>query len=188
MHARNAMPTQMKVSSLTQDMLRVLLRCSPLLERKETTKHCNEFTKIMQFSGHNQEFRTLITKPELKAYKEIERKDKEGIEPMYRNKEWHREARNIQKREKKEGCFNMKGEESVIFIPATPNSELKSRVEKNVKERKMKIRIVEKGGTPIKNLLQRSKQKPKNDVCKCLYNTECLDCSAASGMCSFTLV
>ena len=80
----------------------------------------------------------------------------------------NREERNIKKRERKEGWFKTKGEESVIFIPATPNSELKSRVEMKVKERKMNIRIVEKGGTPIKNLLQRSKQIPKNDVCKCL--------------------
>ena len=168
MHARTAQPGEMKRTTLTQEMLRVLLRCSPELEWKEKTKHCNELTKRMQFSGHTQAFRTLITKSAIKAYREIERKDKEGIEPMYRNKSWNREERNIKKRERKEGWFKTKGEESVIFIPATPKSELKTRIENKVKERKMKIRIVEKGGTQIKSLLQRSKQPSINNLCQCL--------------------
>ena len=81
MHARTAMPTQMKKTALTQEMLRVLLRCSPLLEKKEVNKHCSELNKRMQFSGHNIKFRTFITKSAIKAYKEIERKDRENIEP-----------------------------------------------------------------------------------------------------------
>ena len=34
----------------------------------------------MQFSGYNQTFRTLVTKSALNAYKEIQKKDKDGIE------------------------------------------------------------------------------------------------------------
>ena len=149
-------------------MLRTLLRCSPELEWKEKTKHCNELNKKMQFSGYNQAFRTLVTQSALKAYREIERKDKEGIEPMYRDKFYNREKREIKKKEKKEGWFRTKGEESIIFIPATPKSELKSRIENKIKDRKMNIRIVEKGGTVIKNLIQRSKQQSKNNICQCL--------------------
>ena len=171
MHARTAFPTKTKRTTLTQEMLRVLLRCSPELEWEETAKHCNELTKRMQFSGYDQAFRTLVTVSALKAYKEIQRKDKEGIEPMYRKKEWNRETRDIKKREKQEKWYKTKGEESVIFIPATPKSELKNRVEQTVKERKLNIRVVEKGGTPIKNILKRSKQKDINNVCNCLVCT-----------------
>ena len=78
---------------------------------------------------------------------------------MYRKKYWNRETRDIKKREKQENWFKAKGEESVIFIPATPKSELKNRVEQTVKERKLNIRIVEKGGTPIKKPTKEVKTK-----------------------------
>ena len=53
-------------------------------------------------------------------------------------------------------------------MPLGYKSELKNRVEQTVKERKLSIRIVEKGGTQIKNLLKRTKQKAVNDECDCL--------------------
>ena len=50
-------------------------------------------------------------------------------------------------------------------MPLGYKSELENRVEQIVKERKLSIRIVEKGGTQIKNLLKRTKQKAVNDEC-----------------------
>jgi hypothetical protein len=166
-HARSAMPYSMKKTVLTQDMLRVMLRCSTELDWHEVAKHCSELNKRMQFSGYNQSFRTMVTRSALKAYKEIKAKDESGVAPMYRQKSWNREERERKKKEKKEGWFKSKGEETVIFVPATVRSELKKRCEKVVKDRGMKIRIVERGGVTLKGLLQQS--DPFSDsVCDCL--------------------
>ena len=128
--------------------------------------------KKMQFSGYSQQFRTKITTSALNAYKEIKRKDITGEEPMYRKKTWNKEQRDKKKREKKNGnWYTNKGAESVIFIPATPNSILKNRIEKKIKaNNNFKIKIIEKGGQTIKSMLNRQKQKPQDETkqCKCL--------------------
>ena len=46
--------------------------------------------------------------------------------------------------------------EAVIFIPATPRSELQKRFNKVVQEAKIGIAIVEVAGTSMKKRLQRS--------------------------------
>ena len=140
MHSRTAMPDKNKKTTLTQEMLRAILRCSPHLEWKEKIPHCNKVTKKMQFSGYSQKFRTIVTNSALKAYKEIVKKDEEGTEPMYRDKTWDRANRNQKKRDKKNGAwYSNKGAESVIFIPATPKSELKTRIETKIKDKIFKI-------------------------------------------------
>ena len=171
MHSRTAFPDKMKKTVLTQEMLRAILRCSPELKWEEKIPHCNEVTKKMQFSGYNQQFRTVVVKSALKAYKEIVKKDQEGTQPMYRNKSWDKENRIKKKRAKKNGSwYTNKGAESVVFIPATPNSELKNRIESKIKDKSFNLKIVEKGGQTIKSILTRQKQKPKDpeDQCKCL--------------------
>ena len=212
MHSRTAMPDKMKKTALTQDMLRRVLRCSPELKWEEKIPHCNDLTKKMQFSGYDQQFRTIVTNSALKAYKEIIRKDKAGEEPIYRDKYWNREDRNKKKREKKNGAwYKNKGAESVLFIPATPKSELKKRIEQKIKDKNFKIKIVEKGGQTIKSLLTRQKQKPKepDKQCKCLicqsggkpgeckqegsiYKIKCNDCNDSyigeSGVNAYTRV
>ena len=180
MHSRTAMPDKMKKTVLTQEMLRAILRCSPELKWEEKIPHCNKVTKKMQFSGHSQQFRTIVTKSAIKAYKEILKKDEEGTEPMYRDKFWDRENRNKKKRAKLEGSWykskgaESKGAESVMFIPATPGSELKRRVEANIKDKNVKIKIVEKGGQTLRSILKRQKQIPKEQANQC----NCLICKS----------
>ena len=43
-----------------------------------------------------------------------------------------------------------------MFLPATPNSELKKLYVEEIEKRGIKIKIVEKSGTKIKNLFQRN--------------------------------
>ena len=84
-----------------------------------------------------------------------------------RQKSWNREERERKKKEKKEGWFKSKGEESIIFVPATPKSELKKRCEKVVRDRRLRIRIVERGGMTLKGILQHSDPFGTSE-CDCL--------------------
>ena len=57
-HARSAMPTSVKRTTLTQELLRVMLRCSPDLMWREVVTHLDHSMMRMQYSGYNQQFRT----------------------------------------------------------------------------------------------------------------------------------
>ena len=156
-HARSAMPPSMKRTVLTQELLRVMLRCSPNLEWSKVTRHLNDMMKRLQFSGYGQVYRAQLLKSALSAYDSIVRKDAEGIEPMYRPREWNKESREKEKRAKKENWFKEGGAETVIFVPNTPGSELKKRYMKAIKNSDVKtVKVVEGTGRSIKNMLQRS--------------------------------
>ena len=155
-HARSAMPPAMKRTVLTQELLRVMLRCSPRLGWDNVVDHLNSMMKRMQFSGHNQTYRAQILKSALAAYDKIVRKDAEGIEPMYRPKDWNRETREEDKQKKRENWFKRGGAETVIFVPNTPNSELKKRYQKEIQEACIKVKVVETTGRSLKSILQRS--------------------------------
>ena len=51
--------------------------------------------------------------------------------------------------------------ESVMFVEATPKSELKGKVERLIKKYKLKIKVVERVGTTVKRVLQRSNPFPR---------------------------
>ena len=68
---------------------------------------------------------------------------------------------------KKDGCS------SVIFVPATPKSELKKKLEEDVKASGLSIKIIEKAGTSLKKTLQRSDPFKKEVACS---KDDCIVC------------
>ena len=100
-NAESAMSMQSKRNILTAEMLRVLLRCSPLLEWNTTTKHASEMNRRLQHSGYNYQFRKQVTNAALSKYKSIVKKDKSGECPMYRNKEYKKHERYRKKQQNK---------------------------------------------------------------------------------------
>ena len=116
-HEKSAMPRSVKRTVLTQEVLRILLRCSPRLPWEVTTSHLNTFMMRMQYSGYDKNFRTQVLKSGLNAYENIKTKDQTGEQPMYRSKEWKRNERKKKKRQKKNDWFKKGGYKSVLFIP-----------------------------------------------------------------------
>ena len=157
-NAKSAMNMQDKRNILTAEMLRVLLRCSPLLDWDTTAKHASEMSKRMQHSGYNYTFRKQVTNAAINKYKNIVEKDRTGECPRYRNKEWKKHERNKKKLQNKTKWYK-KGKSkyrSVIFVPATPNSKLQKQYKKVIKEHKINIKVIEKAGKQIKTTLQTS--------------------------------
>ena len=69
----------------------------------------------------------------------------------------------------------------MIFIPATPRSELRNKFEREIKKSGFKIRVVEKAGRSLRDKLQKS-DPFKNKQCR--DNENCLVCrSGGKGMC-----
>ena len=60
------------------------------------------------------------------------------------------------KREKGESWYSRGGHESVIFVPATPHSELKWSYMREVKRTELRIKTVERASTTLKHHLQKS--------------------------------
>ena len=75
---------------------------------------------------------------------------------MHRPREWKREEEDQEKAGKRSNWFKKGGNEAVIFVPATLNSQLQSIYQKEIKRHVFKIKVVEKAGVAIKKLLQRS--------------------------------
>ena len=80
----------------------------------------------------------------VKAYDKIKDDDKRGIRPMYRPREWKREEWEEEKKRKQREWYTKGSYDSVIFIPATPNSELKNKMQNEVKRQGFRIKIVDR--------------------------------------------
>ena len=179
-HARSAMPLSMKRTTITQELLRVMLRCSPEMEWEEVVPHLDNLMMRIQYSGYDRGFRAATLRSALKAYEEIKRKDRHGIRPIYRKKEWNQEAREKSKRTKKRQWFRKGGYRSVVFIPATPKSVLKRKYEEIVKKSGIPMKVVEKSGTTIKKKLQTS--NPFKDK-HCRDKENCFVCRTGGSNC-----
>ena len=146
-----------------------------------TVEHLSVFMRGMQYSGYTSQYRAQIANSALKAYEEIQEKEKKGDEPMYRTKKWRRRDRQEQKREKKKSWYKKGGYDTVVFVPPTPKSKLKKSFEEEIKKTDFKIKVVETAVTPIKRLLQKSQPFPNK---KCRNEEKCMVCSNSDrGMC-----
>ena len=173
-HERSAMAKKTKRQILTQDALRILLNCSGELPWDAKAQHLQNFSARMQFSGYNQKFRYEVIDSAVKALRKIEDAVARGERPIYRPKEWKWQEREEKKRDSKTTWFRRGGCQSVVFIPATPGSILKSKFEKEITKSIYKIRVVELSGKSLKSQLQRS-NPTRNKECR---REECAVCSS----------
>ena len=68
------------------------------------------------------------------------------------------ESERMKKREKKRNWYKQGGRyESVLFVQPTVNSELQRRVQKIARRNGVRMKVVEKAGVTVKQLLQTSK-------------------------------
>ena len=172
-----AMATRSKRTILTQMCLRVLLNNSVYLKEEDRRETVEMLMKRMQATGYSEMFRYQVLKSAIMAYEKIKG---DPLRPMYRSKESdtprERAKRNKQRRE----WFRKGGYESVMFVPATPHSMLRKMVEEEVASSTLKIKVVERTGVKVKNLLQRNnpyKKKTCDDngcfVCSTTRNGSC---------------
>ena len=179
-HKDAAMSFRNKRTILTQMCLRVMLNNSVYLKREQKKITVEFFLKRMQASGYDEKFRYQVLKSALQAYKEIE---SNPIRPLYRGKEMNTPQERIKRRRKRRNWFRGGGYESVMFIPATPGSELTRRIQEEVAVSELKIKVVEKPGIKIKRMLQRN-NTVKSMVCA---DTKCfIFSSSKQGNCRKT--
>ncbi|KAJ8037510.1 hypothetical protein HOLleu_18339 [Holothuria leucospilota] len=169
---------------------------------RELREHVQYYIHRMQYSGYSVTEREEVYARAKKKFDEMLRKDREGTVPLYRPKEWKREMKDEEKKQQKMNWFRKGDYESVLFIDATPNSELARKCRKIYKECGLKVKVVEKTGTSVKTMLVKSnpfKRQGKSGMgeeCKVCEDTEgeldckkrevvyeikCRDCDGARG-------
>ena len=187
--AKSAMPFNDKRTILTQDVLRILLRCSPELPWSQKKKHIEEYVIRMQFSGYEEKIRKEIVRSALTAYERIKKKVEKKERPLYRTKQWKQKERLKEKRIKKMNWYKKnkrsisddKNEyKSVLFVQPTRGSVLKRMYEDVIGKSRCSVRVVERAGRSICQKLQKSYPFPKS---RCVGD-ECFVCmSEGKGNC-----
>lgn len=135
-------------------------------------KHLDKFMLKVKNSGYNTKFRTEILDSILKAFEKMVDDDLKNIKPLYRSKDWNAEERAILKSKKKLNWWNTDKSQtkytSVLFVTPTPGGVLAKALQKREEElnknNKERIKIVEKGGLKIKDILG-SKNPFKKSKC-----------------------
>ena len=128
----------------------------------------------MEAAGYDKAFRFQVLRSALNAYKKKLEADSTGSMPLYRKREWNRNDRRREKEEKGKNWYKKGNKESVLFITATPNSELRERLQKEIDKTSFRIKVVEKSGTKVVRMLQ------KNDPFKrkeCRNKEQCMVCT-----------
>ena len=157
---------------MTQECLRRLRNTKVELGPNVQNKHLNQFTLTLKNSGYGEKFRKEILDSALNAFDKMLADDKAGTKPMYRSRGWNREERQKAKLNKKHDWWNSKKSKtqykSVLFVAPTPGgvlaNELRKREADLNRHSHERIKIVEKGGLKIKDILS-SKNSVKNSKC-----------------------
>ena len=159
--ANSALGWSKKRTILTQECLRRLRNTKFELGPEVRKLHLDKFMLKLKNSGYNKKFRMEILDSGLKAYSKMLDDDKTGIKPMYRSKEWNQDTRNNLKSRKKVNWWNSENSKvqykSVLFVTPTPGGvlakELQKREEELNKNTNERIKVVEKGGLKVKDIL-----------------------------------
>ena len=124
----SAFPKSVKMKTLTQEAFRRLHNTKENLQPEYNEIILSDFTQKLRNSGYSKFDRLKIIKGGFKTYNNLKEKEKLGKRPFYRPPDMRNKDRKGSKENKesnwyKKGIANNKFT-SVMFIEATPNSEL----------------------------------------------------------------
>ena len=180
--ASSAIPSSTKFSTYRQEVCRIMSNTSMHLPWSHKAALLTNFSWRLKVSGYPKGFRSKIISEGLTGYlNTLRRRVREGV-PLNRPKDVIR--RQSRKRKINSNNWFKEGQStynSVLYVPATPASELAKMLQQHESEnnqgRCSRIKIVEKAGQSIKNILA------PNDpwgVAKC-KSLDCFVCSTNTG-------
>ena len=154
--AKSALSKSIRFASYRQETYRVLRKTSIELPWEMKSELLSQLSWRMAQSGYPEGFRAKVLTEELTEHlKTLSKAALEGT-PFHSPREMITIAK---KRKSSADWFRGKQNEyrSVLFVPATPESELAKRMRKvemdNTQGRQSRIRVVERSGTTIKDTL-----------------------------------
>ena len=161
-YQRSCHPSNMKLSVLVNEGLRICRNISIHLPWDESRQHLQEFVRRMHFSGFDEHMRAKVLSKVLDKNEERMKKFSE-IGRMYRSRSEQYNEKRKAKEGRKNNWYDRTKYDGVMFVDVTENSVLLKEVRKAVKKNKLKIKVVEKMKSTLKSELQRS--NPFGNVC-----------------------
>ena len=178
----SAMSWDMKKAILISEGVRRLLRCDDLSNWSVLGEHLEKFAWKMFNSGYNKGQVKHIIDKAVRKYEKMKNEDREGVRPIHRDENWKKREREEEKLDKQDNWYRGKKDEfeAPLFIPWTKNGELKRECQKIVDRIGIKVKVIEKTGTKMKAILQKSSIGMNKGchtgciVCKSGNKTSCL--------------
>ena len=181
--ADSALNAVSKRTILTQECLGRMRNTKVELGKEVKNMHLNNFMLKLKNSGYSAKYRKDILDSATKAFEKMLEDDKNNIKPLFRPREWNKDKRDEIKKNKKVNWYKNpeKSEinyKSVLFVPPTPGGilakELKKREEELNKYSQERIKIIEKGGIKVENILTKKdpfmKDKCSEKLCPICKN------------------
>ena len=100
----------------TQEVIRRQRNCHPDLPKKEVAEILTKFAQKMKDSGYDEKFRYEVIDSGVKGYREQVKKDKDGIRPMFRPRNYMKDERKEKKEQDKRDWYKKGGHTSVVEV------------------------------------------------------------------------
>ena len=157
----SAMPAEVKRTALTQEVVRIRRNIQPGLPWATTVKHLNRFSERMKLSGYNEQYRFQIIKSGVEGFDKMAAAAAEtGGRPINKSRTFEEDQRRRKKELEKKNWFRKGGYSVPLFVPHTPGGELVRRMKEKEAEnnqgRKIRFKIVGKGGVSLEQKFRRS--------------------------------
>jgi hypothetical protein len=154
----SALPGKVKRVSLVQEALRRLRNTRPSLVPVYKKELMEDLAEVMLISGYPEQFRAGVIRSAVVGYERLAAACGRGERPLYRPRAWQQEERAAARRMKRAAWH--RPADSVLFVPATPDSQLAEQSRKVLQEEAgrlgVSIRVVETGGVSAKRQLVRT--------------------------------
>ena len=194
MMARSALPLKVKRSTLSNEALRRLLCCSPNLEEHKKTEVMEEYARMLKRSGYSERFRHEIISDAVQGFKNMQKREEEGGQPVDRPRNYDEVGRRRRKLEKGGRWYRREPRgtdirEGVIIVPPTPDGALavalKRACEEELRGSKISLKVQERGGKQLGQVLGTS--VPGANERKHCQRQLCFPCNTGSeGVCRRT--
>jgi hypothetical protein len=181
--ASSAIPCKVKITTNVCHVTRRLFNTSLTVPWVDKCKILDRFMLDMYHSGYNEKDRLKVIQESLVRFQKILDTQAQGGRPLHRDRKYKEMERYWDKKIKKKCWFKDKGNESPLFVPFTPGSELAIELKTALANQEIKIKIVERAGKTIKSQLQ-SSNPFKNDNCTRKDCVTCADPECPRGVCT----
>ena len=156
----SAMPAGMKRTVLTQEVVRVRKNTRVGLPWETTVKHLNDLSMRLKMSGYDEAYRYQVIKSGVEGFDKMLQEEEKGGRPIHRPRTWDEDLRQKNKYFQKKHWFSKGGFDVPLFVPHTPRGELARRMKEkeaqNNQGRKIRFKVVEKGGVTLEQKFRRS--------------------------------
>ena len=160
MLSRSAHGENTKRNVMVNEVGRILKNCSVYLPWEVIAAKVSEYVERMEASGYGERFRYDVVRIAIKRYRKRVKVWQNGGE-MYADGRTEREKAEDKNR-KKENWYKGDGKyKSVLFVQPTVGSKLKKKVQIIARRNGIKVKVIEKAGLTMKQVLQKSDPYPK---------------------------